>query len=180
MCSQQSVSAIGVESSHLKLWCGGGSEATAATALCRGEATSHNSWAMSHRLEDLPVLPINLVGKNYCDSGWFGSTLFKIYKYYWKSSASFSFTSEMESRHEFLFFSQKKKTKTTQISFFIRYSKKKTCLCLFYQIHIFSVSGTQMTDMLICIGFQMAGHLPRLFMVIISADLWICMLELLF
>lgn len=42
------------------------------------------------------------------------------------------------------------------------------------------VSGTQMTEMLICIGFQMGGHLPRLFMVIISADLWICMLELLF
>lgn len=111
MWGQQNVSAIGVESSHLKLWCGRGSEATAATALCWGEATSHNSWAMSHRLEDLPVLSISLVGKNYCDSGWLSSSLFKIYRYYWKSSASFPFTSEMESRHEIciLFFTKKSK-----------------------------------------------------------------------
>lgn len=50
MCSQWSVSAIGVESSHLKLWCGTGSETTAAAAPCREEATytaaglCHTAW----------------------------------------------------------------------------------------------------------------------------------------
>lgn len=88
MCSQRSVSAIGVESSHLKLWCGRGSETTAAAAPCREEATSHSSWTLSHSLDDLPGLSINPT-KNSSAAQWLYSTRFKIWGHFWEITLPF-------------------------------------------------------------------------------------------